>query len=82
MPILTRRPVPPKQRDQDGPVREELREGHGLIDAIRGLDDDRLIGAAAQDQHTSGLGQRAQRPGEGLSLGGVSGAAILRARRR
>lgn len=62
-----------QQRDQDGPVREELRERHGLIDSIRRLDDDRLIGAAAQDEHGSSLRQRAQRPGEGLSLSSISG---------
>jgi hypothetical protein len=38
-----------QQRDQDGTVREELRESHGRIHAFGGLDDDGLIGSAAED---------------------------------
>src|SRR5208283_2117150 len=48
-----------QKRDQNGTVREELGQGHGLIDSIRRLDDDGLIGAAAEDEHISGLCQRA-----------------------
>ena len=58
-----------QQGDQDRAVGEELRQRHAGIHAVRRLDDDRLIGAAAQDQHRSCPRQRTQRFGEGLSLG-------------
>jgi hypothetical protein len=38
-----------QQCDLDRTVREQLRHGHGGVNAIRRLDDNRLIGSSAED---------------------------------
>lgn len=40
-----------QQGDQNRPVREQLREGHARVHAVRRLDNDRFVGTSAEYQH-------------------------------